>query len=121
MSPVDGGFERTDGRRGLLVVRRQSGEGIDELRHGRVSREHAIDAERAEELPPRWFLRIEDAEQAAAAPVDRLDERSRQPRPAVAHDERAVLLVERQGRVHDDLADSRTAVVGEVPVQALDP
>jgi hypothetical protein len=39
----------------------------------------------------------------------------------MTHDECAVLLVERQRRVDDDLADSRTAMIGEVTVQALDP
>ena len=119
--PVDGSFERADRGRGLIAFGRKDGERVDELRHGGVRRNHPVDAQRGEELATRWFLGIEDAEQAAAAPVNRLDERPRQPGPTMAHDERAVLLVEREHRVHDDLADSRAAVIGEVAMQALDP
>ena len=114
--PVDSSFERADRRRGLIALGRKNGERVDELRHGGVRRNHPVDAQRGEKLATRRFLGIEDTEQAATAPVDRLDERPRQPGPAMTHDERAVLLVERQRRVHDDLADSRTAVIGEVAV-----
>ena len=53
--------------------------------------------------------------------VDRVDEAERERRPAVAHDERVVLLVERDRRFDHDLAHACAAVVGEVAVQLLDP
>ena len=69
----------------------------------------------------RRFFGIEDADDPPTTAVDRAHEAERQRGPPIAHDERVVLLVERDGRLDHDLTHACPAVVGEVAVQLLDP
>jgi hypothetical protein len=118
---ADGCFESVNGRHGVRHLRLERIERVDELRHRGVRRQHPIGTHRHEELTTGRLVGVEHPEQATVASVHRVDERARETRPAVADDERAVVLVERERWIHDHLTDAGASVVGEVPMEALDP
>jgi hypothetical protein len=93
----------------------------DELGECRVGGHGAVDAHRDEVVLARWFLGIKDTEHSAAAPVHGGDQTMGERRPAIAHDEDVVVLVERDRRLDDDLTDASTAVMSKVTMELLDP
>src|SRR6185312_3074622 len=116
---VDNGVGAPTDRAGSGEV--EVGERVDELRHRRVPGDRGVDAEGEEVILARRFLGIEDTEDPPTTAVDRAHEAEGQRGPPIAHDERVVLLVERDGRLDHHLADACAAVMGEVAVQRLDP
>jgi hypothetical protein len=96
-------------------------ERADELVDRGIGGEGRIGRQRHEVVLPRRLVGIEHPEDPPATVVHRGDEAPRERRPAVAHDEDVVRLVERHRRFDDDLAHPGSAVVREVPVQPLHP
>ena len=80
-----------------------------------------VDVDRGEVRPARRLGEIVHAEHAPPACVHVGDERARQRRPAMTHDEHVVRLLERDALLDHEAAHPRAAVIGQVAVQLLDP